>query len=151
MAKSSRRQVLLFLLINTRLDLLDRIRLHFKVSENLMDLIFFDTIWFLHIRFVSLVKFESLARFPMDHPSHPVDSSLVVFLCLFAALFYYQPFHLSQPITDTCNSFPYYQFCFFTFFSFFFFFFFFLLLLLLLLLAYFFYLIATYYHATLGS
>ena len=35
------------------------------------------------------VKFKLLAQFPVDHPAHPVMSSIVLFLCKFAAFAYY--------------------------------------------------------------
>ena len=39
-----------------------------KFPENSMDLIFWDRSWFVHIPFISMVKFQSLIHFPVDHP-----------------------------------------------------------------------------------
>ena len=39
----------------------------------------FGCIWFLHIPFCSMVKFSYLEEFQMDHLSHPVVPSLVLF------------------------------------------------------------------------
>ena len=60
------------------------------VSQNLREFYgsrFLDRFLFVHIPFVSMVKFESFAQFPLDHLSHPVIPSLV--LCRFAAFAYY--------------------------------------------------------------
>ena len=54
------------------------------ISENVTHLIFLDRFWFVHILFVSMVKFESLALFPVDHLSHPVMPSLVFLFWQFA-------------------------------------------------------------------
>ena len=56
------------------------IRLDLKVPENFLSLIFLDRFWFVHTPFVSMVKFELLAQFPVGHLSHPVVPSLVFFL-----------------------------------------------------------------------
>ena len=39
----------------------------------------------MHIPFVSMVKFQFLEQFPVDHLSHPVVSNLVLFSCYLAA------------------------------------------------------------------
>ena len=43
----------------------------------------------MHIPFVRMVKFKLLAQFPVDHHAYPVVSSLIFFLCKFAAFAYY--------------------------------------------------------------
>ena len=48
-----------------------------------------DSCWVVHIPFVHLVKFKFLAHFPVDHLAHPVESSLLLLLCEFAAFAYY--------------------------------------------------------------
>ena len=43
----------------------------------------------MHIPFVSMVKFEFLAHFPVDHLADPVVFRLLLFPCKFAAFTYY--------------------------------------------------------------
>ena len=45
--------------------------------------------WFVHMPFVTKVKFKFLAHFPVDHLADPVVSRLILLLCLFAAFPYY--------------------------------------------------------------
>ena len=44
--------------------------------------------------FVSMVKFQSFALFPVDHLSHPVMSALLYFICQFAAFTYYASYFI---------------------------------------------------------
>ena len=46
-----------------------------------MHLIFKDKFKFVHITFVSMAKFHSLAQFQVDHLSYPVMLTLVFLLC----------------------------------------------------------------------
>ena len=57
------------------------IRFYLKIPANFMHLLFLDKFWFMHIPFVSMVKFLFLALFPVDHFSFPVILSLVILLC----------------------------------------------------------------------
>ena len=41
--------------------------------------------WFVHVLFVCVIKFKSLALFLMDHLSHPIMSSFIFFLYNFSA------------------------------------------------------------------
>ena len=43
----------------------------------------------MHIEFVRMVKLQFFAQFPVDHPAHLLVSSLVLFLCKFAAFAYH--------------------------------------------------------------
>ena len=54
-----------------------------------MRLIFSERFWFVHKPFVSSVKFQFLAQFPVDHLSHPTMPSLVSLLRQFVAFAYY--------------------------------------------------------------
>ena len=53
-----------------------------------MGFIFFDTFWFVLMLFGSMVKFFSLAQFPVDHSSKQVEPSFVLLLYKFAAFTY---------------------------------------------------------------
>ena len=54
--------------------------LYFQIPENFEHLILLDGFWFVHIRFVCMVKFCFLAQFSADHFPYLVVSSLVLFL-----------------------------------------------------------------------
>ena len=54
---------------------------YLKIPEKFMSFIFLDGLWFAHILFGFMVKFKSLAQFPVDHLSRPVMPSLVLFWC----------------------------------------------------------------------
>ena len=54
--------------------------LYLKISDKFVRFLFLDGFCFVHIPFGSMVKFQFLAQFPMDHLSHPVVSSLILFL-----------------------------------------------------------------------
>ena len=80
-----------FLFTITGSDLLVGIRLFYSyltTLENLMRRILQDRFWFVHIPFGSTVKFKFLAQFPVDHPAHPIMSSLIIFLHTFTAFTY---------------------------------------------------------------
>ena len=64
------------------------IRLYFKISENLVRLIFQGGFWVVHIPFVRMVKFKLLAQFPVDHLANPVMSSLILSVRQFTAFAY---------------------------------------------------------------
>ena len=60
-------------LINTKSDHFGRnlaIRLYLKVPENFVCLVLQEGFWLVHIPFSGMVKFESLAQFPVDHIFH---------------------------------------------------------------------------------
>ena len=80
MAKPTRQQVLCFLLMSTNFGRQAEIRLYFKLSENFMRPILKDWFWFVHIVLGSLVNFELLTQFQVDHLSHPVMPSLIFLL-----------------------------------------------------------------------
>ena len=83
-AKSTTVQVLfLYFFIITRLGLLTGIRWYVCISKSrrILCLILLDRIWFVHIRFGRMVKFQFLAQLPVDLLSHPVVSSLFVLVC----------------------------------------------------------------------
>ena len=46
-----------------------------------MHLILQNIFWFVHVPFGSIVKFQFLAQFPVDHFSHPVVSSFFYSFC----------------------------------------------------------------------
>ena len=64
------------------------IHLYLKIPNELVSLIFQSVFWVVHIPFIHMDKFQFLAQFPMDHLAHPVVSSLILFLYLFAAFAY---------------------------------------------------------------
>ena len=70
-----------------------------KIPEKFLCVILLDWCWVVHILFVHMVKLKFLAQFPMDLFTHLVVSTLIVILCLFAALF-----HLYHYITYSCLS-----------------------------------------------
>ena len=45
--------------------------------------------WVVHTAFICIDKFKFLAQFVLDHFAHLVVSSLILFLCKFAAFTYY--------------------------------------------------------------
>ena len=49
---------------------------------------FLDWFWVVHIPFVHMIKFKLLAQFPIDDLSHPVVSSLILFLRKLTAFTY---------------------------------------------------------------
>ena len=53
-----------------------------------MDLIFQDRFWSTHIPLVCIVKIQPLEQFPIDCLSHPVMSTLVLFLYQFTSFTY---------------------------------------------------------------
>ena len=79
------------MLINTKFDLLTRIRLSISISksERILCFLFEDRFWFVHILFICMGKFQSLVQFPVDHLSHPVVPSLVLLLCQLAVFDHY--------------------------------------------------------------
>ena len=61
------------------------------VSQNPKEfilLILQDRFWFVYIPFCSMVKFQFVAQFPVIPLHHPVMSSFVLILCVFAAFSY---------------------------------------------------------------
>ena len=54
------------------------IGLYLKIPENFMHLILLDGFWFVHIPFGSMVKFQFLAQFSVDHLSYTVVSSFIL-------------------------------------------------------------------------
>ena len=54
------------------------------LKKNLFGNMLVVILCFVHIPFVNMARFLSLAQFPMDHLSHPVMSTFVFFLCQFA-------------------------------------------------------------------
>ena len=54
-----------------------------------MYLTFQERFWFVHIPFDCMVKFQFLAQFLVDCLPHPIMSSLVLPLCVFAIFAYY--------------------------------------------------------------
>ena len=56
------------------------IRFYLKISEKFVCLVLEDGFWAVHIPLVRKVKFKLLAQFQVDHLSHPVMSSLILFL-----------------------------------------------------------------------
>ena len=54
-----------------------------------MRIVLQDTFLCVHIPIVGMVDFQFLAQFPVDQIPHPVVSSLVLLLRLFAAFAYY--------------------------------------------------------------
>ena len=80
-------------LINPTSGLLIRIRWSISISKSwrIFLLILFSRVdsWFMHIPFVSMVKFQSLAQFPVDPLSNAVTPGFIILLCiLFAASAY---------------------------------------------------------------
>ena len=67
-----------FLLNITQFGPLTGIRWCVYIFENFMRLILPDGFCVVHIPLIRIVKFHSLAQFPVDHLSHPVVSSLVL-------------------------------------------------------------------------
>ena len=65
------------------------IRLHLKIRENTVRLTFLDGFWVAQIPFLRMVKLNFLAQFLVDHPPHPVMSSLIPFLSTFNVFAYY--------------------------------------------------------------
>ena len=65
------------------------IRLYLKISKKFKSFIFLDRFWFVHLPFNNRVKFQSLAQFPVNHLSYPIEFSLILFLCLFVPFDYY--------------------------------------------------------------
>ena len=59
--------------------------LYFKIPKKFVHLILQERCWVVHIPFIHMVKFKFLAQFPLNHLSYPVVSSLILFLCQFAA------------------------------------------------------------------
>ena len=55
--------------------------LYVKVPLEFMRVIFKDRRWVVHIPFVSMVKYQFLAYFPVDHLADPVVSRLILLLC----------------------------------------------------------------------
>ena len=72
-----------------------------------MGFIFLERSWFLHVPFVSMVKFESLAQIPVDPFSYPVVPTIAFLLSLFAAFTYVINCLIYYHITSTC----YFAFC----------------------------------------
>ena len=108
MPKSTLRQVL-FLLTITRSDLLTGIRWYICIStvpslENSVHLIHQDRFWFVRIPFGRMVKFESLAQFPVNHFLHLVVSSLTLFLREFSAFTHNMTYRFvsNHHITNYC-------------------------------------------------
>ena len=64
-------------------------RLYLKISENLMHFILQEGFWFVHIPFYSMIKFQFLIQFPVDHLPCPFVSSLILSLHEFATFAYY--------------------------------------------------------------
>ena len=53
-----------------------------------MDVIHSEGFWFVHISFVSVVKYWYLTQFPVDHLPHPIMYILVFLLYLLAVFAY---------------------------------------------------------------
>ena len=64
------------------------IRLYLKISEDFMRLIHKDRFWFVHIPFSSMLKFQFLAQFPVDHLLHSFVSYPMLLLRLLATFAY---------------------------------------------------------------
>ena len=60
-----------------------------KISEEFVRVILRDWCWFVHIQLVRMVNFKFLAKFPVDHFSHPVMSRLILLRRYFATFAYY--------------------------------------------------------------
>ena len=85
-----------FLLIITRLGLLAGIWWSLCILKSqriLMRLILWNGFWFVHIPFGSMVEFQSLAQFPVNHPSSPVVPSFVLLLWDFSVFANYVTNH----------------------------------------------------------
>ena len=54
--------------------------LYLEIPENFVRFNLQDGFWFVHIPFGSMVKFQFLAQFPVDHQSYLVVSSLILLL-----------------------------------------------------------------------
>ena len=65
--------------MSSGLDLV--ICLYLKILEKFVPLILQKGFRFVPIPFGSIVQFQSLAQFPVDHLPHSVVSSLILFLC----------------------------------------------------------------------
>ena len=57
--------------------------LYLKIPENCLPFIFKDSFWTVHITYMSVVKFQFLAQFPVDNLSCPVMYALAFLLCVF--------------------------------------------------------------------
>ena len=57
------------------------IYLYLKILDNFVCFILKDRFWFGNTTLGSMVKFQLLAKFPVDQLANPVLSSLVLFLC----------------------------------------------------------------------
>ena len=77
-------QIVIFLLINTTYDLRDSvIHLDFKVTMDFTGLLFKERFWFVHILFVSMFEFQSLAQLPVDQLSRPIWFCISYLLSVF--------------------------------------------------------------------
>ena len=57
------------------------IRLYLKTPEKFVSFILQERVWVMHKPFVSMVKFQFLGQFFVDHVAHPVVPSLIFFPC----------------------------------------------------------------------
>ena len=55
--------------------------LYLKIPAKFVRLIFQDEFWVMRIPFCSMVRFQFLAQFPVDHLPHPVKSGLFALIC----------------------------------------------------------------------
>ena len=53
-----------------------------KFQENCIRLTLLDRFWLVHIPFGWMIKFQSLAQFPVDHLSHLILCCLILLLCV---------------------------------------------------------------------
>ena len=72
-----------------------------------MRFILFDGFWFVYTPFISMVKFQFIAQFPVDHFSYPVVSILTLLLRYFA-IFAYNVLYLLRIIDFGLNIFGLY-------------------------------------------
>ena len=87
MTKSTFRLVLFFLLglvFYLLLGLVFRLMfcLYVKFPEEFMCFVILDGFWFVYKLYGSILKFQFLAQFPLDHHSHPIASSLRVIIII---------------------------------------------------------------------
>ena len=71
-----------FFLLSTKSGLLTEIRgfVCISKSQRILRFILYSEFWFVHAPLSSIVKFQFLAQFPLDHLSHPVVSNLILLL-----------------------------------------------------------------------
>ena len=63
--------------------------LHLKIQEEYVRIILQNVFWVVNIPLVSMVRFQFLAQFPIDHLTHAVVTRYILSLGLLAAFTYY--------------------------------------------------------------